>query len=51
LGIPLLLVSTNTHETAKQIDSIEPLPTENDTDKIDILEKMIREYVDLEMFT
>jgi BioD-like phosphotransacetylase family protein len=51
LGIPLLLVSTNTHETAKQIDKIEPLPSWNDTEKIDILEKIIRDHVDLKAFT
>lgn len=51
LGIPLLLVSTNTHETARQIDKIEPLPTGNDKEKIGILETMIREYVDIKAFT
>jgi len=49
LGIPLLLVSTNTHQTARQIDGIEPLPTKEDTEKIDRIEKMIRDYVDLKM--
>jgi BioD-like phosphotransacetylase family protein len=51
LGIPLLLVSTNTHQTAKQIDGIEPLPTKEDTEKINRIEKMIRDHVDLKMFT
>ena len=51
MGIPLLLVSTNTHETAKQIDKIEPLPTREDKEKIDIIEKMIRINVDLKAFT
>jgi BioD-like phosphotransacetylase family protein len=51
LGIPLLLVSTNTHQTAKQIDGIEPLPTNDDTEKINRIEKMIRDHVDLKMFT
>jgi uncharacterized protein len=50
LGIPLLLVPTNTHETARQIDGIEPLPTGNDTEKIATIEKMIREYVNLKAF-
>ena len=50
MGIPLLLVSTNTHETAQQIDKIEPLPTKDDTEKIDIIEKMIRMHVDLKAF-
>ena len=51
LGIPLLLVSTDTHQTARQIDGIEPLPTKDDTDKINRIEKMIRDHVDLKMFT
>ena len=51
LGIPLLLVATNTYETAKQIDRIEPLPTSNDTEKIAIIKKMIGENVDLKAFT
>lgn len=51
LGIPLLLVPTNTHETAKQIDKIEPLPTKDDTEKIAMIEKMVREYLDMKAFT
>ena len=51
LGIPLLLVATNTHETAKQIYNIEPLPTSNDKDKIAIMENMVRENVNLKTFT
>jgi BioD-like N-terminal domain of phosphotransacetylase len=50
LGIPLLLVSTNTHETAKQIDGIEPLPTKDDIEKINIIEKMVTDHVDLKAF-
>jgi BioD-like phosphotransacetylase family protein len=50
LGIPLLLVSTDTHQTAKQIDGIEPLPTNDDTEKIDMIEKMVRDHVDLKAF-
>jgi BioD-like phosphotransacetylase family protein len=50
LGIPLLLVSTDTHQTAKQIDGIEPLPTQDDVGKISIIEKMVRDHVDLEAF-
>ncbi|NTW06715.1 MAG: AAA family ATPase [Syntrophaceae bacterium] len=51
MGIPLLLVATDTYETAKQIDKIEPLPTSNDTEKIAIMEKMIMENVNLKTFT
>ena len=50
LGIPLLLVSTDTHQTAKQIDGIEPLPTKDDTEKIDMIEKMVKDHVDLKAF-
>jgi BioD-like phosphotransacetylase family protein len=51
LGIPLLLVSTDTHETARQIDGIEPLPTKDDIEKINIIEKMVTDHVDLKAFT
>ena len=50
LGIPLLLVSTDTLETAKQIDGIEPLPTKDDIEKINIIEKMVTDHVDLKAF-
>ncbi|MEQ8253336.1 MAG: AAA family ATPase [Smithellaceae bacterium] len=51
LGIPLLLVATNTHETAKLIYKIEPLPTSSDKDKIAIIEKMVKENINLKAFT
>jgi len=51
LGIPLLLVSTNTHMTARQVDGIEPLPTMDDIEKIDIIEKMVTDHVDLKAFS
>lgn len=51
MGIPLLLVPTNTYETAKQIDKIEPLPTKEDTEKISIIEKITRDYIDLKAFS
>ena len=51
MGIPLLLVSKNTYETAKQINEIEPLPTKEDKEKIDLIEKMVRDHVDLKAFT
>ena len=50
LGIPLLLVYTDTHETAKQIDGMEPLPTKDDKEKINLIEKMVRDHVDLKAF-
>lgn len=51
LGIPLLLVSTDTHKAATQINGIEPLPTQDDHEKMHIIEKMVMDYVDLKAFT
>jgi BioD-like phosphotransacetylase family protein len=50
-GVPLLLVSSDTHETARQIDNIEPLPTKNDTEKIAIIEQMVKKHVDIQLIT
>ena len=50
-GVPLLLVSSDTHETARQIDNIEPLPTRNDTGKIAIIEQMVQKHVDIQLIT
>jgi BioD-like phosphotransacetylase family protein len=44
-NIPLLLVSYDTYETAKRVDAIEPLLTKDATDKIALLEQLIREHV------
>ena len=46
--IPLLLVSADTFQTANQIYSLEPLPTKDDTEKIKILGKTIKEHVSLD---
>jgi len=51
MGVPLLLVPTDTHATARQVDSIEALPTVNDTGKIAVIEKMVRNYIDLQRIT
>jgi uncharacterized protein len=48
MGIPLLLVSADTYEVARQIDGLEPLPTKDDTEKIAMVVQMIRTHVDLE---
>lgn len=48
LEIPLLLVSADTNEVAKQIEGLESLPTKDDTEKIALIEQMVRKYVDLE---
>ena len=45
--IPLLLVSLDSYQTAKQIDALEALPTKDDKEKIALIEKMISEHVDI----
>ncbi len=47
MGIPLLLVSADTYEIARQIDGLEPLPTKDDTGKIAMMAEMVRAHVDL----
>ena len=48
LEIPLLLVSADTFETARQIDCLESLPTKDDSEKIALIEQMVRAHVNLE---
>jgi uncharacterized protein len=48
MSIPLLLVSFDSHQTAKQIDALEALPTKDDKEKIALIEKMISDHVDIE---
>jgi len=50
LEIPLLLVTSDTYSVARQIDSMEPLLTKEDTDKITLIEKMIHGHVNLNEF-
>ncbi|MGZ3649434.1 MAG: DRTGG domain-containing protein, partial [Syntrophales bacterium] len=50
LKIPLLLVSTDTYQLAKQIDFLEPLLQKDDTDKILLLEQIIKKHVTLQEF-
>ncbi len=47
-NIPLLLVFSDTYQTAKQIDSIEPLLTKDDTEKIALLKQLVSKHVDLD---
>lgn len=47
-NIPLLLVSSDTYQTAKQIDDLEPLLTKDDTEKIELLKNLVSEYVDID---
>jgi len=46
-NIPLLLVPSDTFQTAKQIDDMEPLLTKNDTEKINLLKGLMKKNVDI----
>ncbi len=45
--VPLLLVPADTYTVAKQVDELEPLLTREDTDKVDLLTRLVSENVDL----
>jgi BioD-like phosphotransacetylase family protein len=45
--VPLLLVSQDSYQTAKQIDALEALPTKDDKEKISLIEQMISDHVDI----
>ena len=47
-NIPLLLVSGDTYQVAKQIERMEPMLTKDDAEKIDLLEQFVKEYIDSE---
>lgn len=49
-NIPLLLVPGDTFATAKQIDDMERTFTKDEVDKIDLLEKLVKEHIDLSAF-
>ncbi len=51
LEIPLLLVTADTYEIAKQIEGMESLPTKDDQAKIGRIEQMVRAHVRLEALT
>jgi uncharacterized protein len=44
-NLPILVVSSDTYQTAKTIDAMEPLLHLEDPKKLDLLEKMVRENV------
>jgi len=46
-NIPLLLVSSDTFQTAKQIDDMERLITRNDTGKVEMLNELVKENIDM----
>jgi len=43
--IPLLLVPSDTYQITKRIDSMEPLLTKDNSEKIDLLQKLVGKYV------
>jgi len=43
--IPLLMVPTDTYQTARQIENLEPLITKNDIEKVELLRQLFRQYV------
>ena len=45
--VPLLLVPSDTYQTAKQIDNLEPLLTKGDAEKIVLWEKLVQEHVNI----
>jgi dethiobiotin synthetase len=49
-NIPLLMVFSDTYQTAKQIESLEPLLTREDTEKVDLLKQLVQKYVPLNEF-
>ncbi len=50
MNIPLLLVSLDSYQVAKQIDALESLPTKNDLEKISLIEQMIGSHVNMKDF-
>jgi len=46
-GIPMLLVTTDTFHTAKQIDDMEPLLTQDETGRIELLATLAKDHVNL----
>lgn len=46
-NVPLLLVTSDTYQTAKQIDNLEPLLTKDDAEKIGLWEQLVREHLDI----
>lgn len=46
--VPMLMVPYDTYETARRIDSMEPLMTKDDKQKIELLGKLIQENVNIQ---
>jgi BioD-like phosphotransacetylase family protein len=48
--IPLLLVTEDTYQSAKQIETIEAAVTTYDTEKAALLERLVRDCIDVGKF-
>ena len=46
--IPVLLVPSGAYETAKQIEALTPMIADSNIDEIDLMEKMVKSYVNME---
>ena len=46
-NIPLLMVFSDTFQTARQIESLEPLLTKEDSNKVELLEHLAKKHIDL----
>ena len=44
-NIPLLMVFSDTYQTAKQIESLEPLLTRDDVEKVELLKQLVLKHV------
>jgi BioD-like phosphotransacetylase family protein len=47
-NIPLLMVFSDTYQTAKQIESLEPLLTKDDGEKVEMLKTLFQKHVNLQ---
>ena len=47
-NIPLLLVSEDTYQIARQIDNMEPVLTKIDDDKITLITEMVKEHIEID---
>jgi len=47
-NIPLLMVFSDTYQTAKQIESLEPLLTKDDGEKVEMLKTLFQKHVDIQ---
>jgi hypothetical protein len=47
-NIPLLIVFSDTYQTAKQIESLEPLLTKDDTEKAELLKNLFQKHINMQ---